>query len=63
MILQSKLYQIRLCGSPSVYKLLRCSDVSPDFEEAIFKVHGVIIEKDLPPINIEKYDNQLPHDH
>jgi hypothetical protein len=30
-------------------------DVS-EFEEAMFVAYGIILEKDLPPIEIERYD-------
>jgi len=39
-----------------VYKLLKIADVSSEPEEAMFTVHGVIVEKELPPIRLDRYD-------
>jgi hypothetical protein len=41
--------------SPLTFKLLKQAAKSLDLEEAIFTVYGVILEKYLPPIAMDRY--------
>ena len=37
------------------------SENHSDLEEATFKLQGIIIKKDLPPIPSPRYDNKFIH--
>jgi len=39
-----------------VYKLVKFSEDISELEEATFTVHGIILEKELPPITPDRYD-------
>lgn len=45
--------------SPPIYKLVKLSEGLFEVEEATFKVQGIIIEKDLPPIHSSRYDKKF----
>jgi hypothetical protein len=42
--------------SPQTFKLVKETESTSEFEEATFVVYGIILEKDLPPVKIERYD-------
>ena len=44
-----------------IYRLINLARNSSDLEEAIFTVHGIVLEKDFPPIDYAKLDALLPH--
>jgi len=52
--LQSKNYKVHQINSPPAYKLVRISGDLGEIEEGTFIAYGIILEKDLPPINIER---------
>lgn len=37
-------------------KLIKNEKESNFIEEAVFTAHGIILEKDLPPIKLDRYD-------
>ncbi|KAF8811605.1 hypothetical protein BYT27DRAFT_7089134 [Phlegmacium glaucopus] len=41
---------MRPFGNPMTYRLVKIGEGSSEFKEATFTVHGVILDKDLPPI-------------
>jgi hypothetical protein len=47
-------YQIQKIENPTMYRLSTLGDTFSEREEAMCVIHGIIIEKDLPPINIAK---------
>lgn len=54
-LLQPDKYQIQAFGSPAIYRMIILAEDSSDLEEATFTVHGIILEKDLPPICNSRY--------
>ena len=52
---QSEIFQVQTFGTPKVYKLVKLAQNSLGPEEATFVVHGVILDKDFPPISDVRY--------
>lgn len=48
-------YQIQAIDNPTMYRLSISGENSSEREEATFIVHGIIMEKDFPPITVSKY--------
>lgn len=53
---QSEEYKVHEMNSPPLITLVKDKMNSTTLEEAIFIAHGIILEKDLPPIKLERYD-------
>ena len=42
-------------NSPPMFKLVKDMGVDPVLEEATFLTHGIILKKELPLIEVERY--------
>jgi len=40
---------------PNIFKLIKETDDLSQLEEASFTAYGIILEKELPPIQLERY--------
>lgn len=54
---QPEKYQVQAFGTPAIYRLINLTENSSELEEATFTVHGIILEKELPPINHVECDS------
>jgi len=53
--IQAEEYQVCAFGMPTMYKLVKSVPETFDIEEATFTIHGIILDKELLPIRIDKY--------
>jgi len=52
---QTRGFKVHEMNSQPILSLVKNNEESNTLEEAIFIAHGIILEKDLPPVKIERY--------